>query len=116
MMDACVFGPEDPEWYSILVTVLPRWCCLGTSFMSRCTCKSALHLSAEIRTCCFFFQATGKRVLPPRACSGVPLSRSVPETADLAETRGEREARTGADAHLVTDHAVLCPILHSLCW
>ena len=60
------------------------------------------------------FQATGTRVLPWRACPRVLLSRSVPETADHAETRGVREASTGDDVHLITDHAVLCPFLHSL--
>ena len=49
------------------------------------------------------------------ACTGVPLSRSVPETAYHAETRGVLEACMGDDVYLLIDRAVLWVCLASAC-
>ena len=61
------------------------------------------------------FQATGKRVLPRSVCPYIPLSCSVPETADRAGPPRVREVHAGDCVHFIIGHAVLCPIILGLC-
>ena len=88
---------------------------MSVLLLSSSVCKSALHWGAEIRTCCYSFRQQARVSYP-----GVParefysLGRFLKLLIMLKLV--VREASTGDDVHLITDHAVLCPILHSLCW
>ena len=65
---------------------------------------------------CFLFRATGMRFLPRRACLGFPLLLLVAEGVSRALQPRVRETCTCGGEHRITAHAVLWPILHSLCW
>ena len=62
----------------------------------------------------FGFQATGKRVPPRGICPCVPLSKSVPETADRAGLPRVREVHAGDCVHFIYHWA--CSALSSTSW
>ena len=64
---------------------------------------------------CVLFQATDTRV-PRRTCQGLPLFLAVAKDASRALLPRVREACTCDGEHLITAHAVLWPVPHSLCW
>ena len=98
-------------WHQVLDQVHLRPCCFSRLGIANLRFVCALRSARVV-----FLSGIRRGLLRHPACTGVPLSRSVPETADHAETRGVREASTGDDVHLITDHAVLWPVLHRLCW
>ena len=113
----------DTLFSSLVLVRLSRCHCPGIRILTRCTGVRSPVGFANLRFICALRSArvvvlSGNRhACPTLAClPGSSTFGSVPETADHAETRGVREASTGDDVHLITDHAVRCPILHTLCW
>ena len=93
---------------------------MGTQSLSLIRCVTRVVLTWQPVSCpvalasvLFFFQATGTRVTPWRACLGVLLCRFLKLLIMLELVVCVRSTR--CDAYLITDHAVLHPKLHSLC-
>ena len=86
----------------------------GISYLALCR-DHIFGFSVHIVSFLFFRRRSGAvtRVVPRRASSEVPLSRSDPETADRAELPGVREECTSDGEHLILVHALLCPFPHS---